>query len=32
MESIQIIFFMKFPRGLTTFFQNKIQHDIQKNN
>ena len=32
MERIQIIFFMKFPRGSTTFFQNKIQHDIQKNN
>ena len=23
---------MKFPRGLTTFFQNKIQNDIQINN
>ena len=32
MESIQIIFSIKFPRGLTTSFQNNIQHDIQKNN
>jgi len=23
---------MKFARGLKTSFQNKIQHDIQKNN
>tara|TARA_B100000674_G_scaffold483369_1_gene487199 strand:+ start:476 stop:655 length:180 start_codon:yes stop_codon:yes gene_type:complete len=28
MESIKIIFFMKFSRGLTTFLQNKIQ-DLQ---
>ena len=30
MESIQIIFSVKFPKGFTTSFQNKIQHDVRK--